>query len=56
MTNATAIESEMSAGEIELNRAIDPVVAWLDRWIVTPLLGDNATWQHEFSATSKQRK
>jgi hypothetical protein len=29
----------MSASEIELNRLIDFVVAWLDRWIITPLLG-----------------
>jgi len=29
----------MSASEIKLDRLIDLVVAWLDWWIVTPLLG-----------------
>jgi hypothetical protein len=29
----------LSPSEIIINRAIDKVVAWIDRWIVTPYFG-----------------
>ena len=41
----------MSASEIKLDRLIDLVVAWLDRWILPPLLGrDRKAYKFGYAA------